>query len=73
MCSISAPRLRGDDEVVIVRWDCPRGHHESDQAPLRERVFCLTCNDKNLDPWYDREDVTVRGGAREREAAYANA
>lgn len=60
MCGINAPRQRPG--VTTIDWICPRGHGESDDAPLPRQVFCLGC-----DLFYDREEVRVLGGARPAE------
>lgn len=67
MCGINPGRPQSDGREV--NWQCPRGHEESDDAPLQPRLYCTGCDREGRDPFYERDEVTVSGGARE--AAHA--
>lgn len=73
MCGFNAARPQSDGGEV--NWTCPRGHHETDDAPLPPRVFCAGCDAEKRDPFHERDEVTVRGAGRPTavagEVAYA--
>ena len=47
-----------------VRWECPRGHEESDDTPLPGRAYCVTCGTH-----YDWSDVAQLGPVKSAERA----
>lgn len=69
MCIGVNPRL-GQQGGAEVPWTCPRGHGQSDDAPLPQRLFCSDCDGERRNPFYERDEVTVAAGGG-REVAYA--